>query len=341
MFAGMNLASEPVGINAIIVHISAMTMSTVFLAFPGMQLLDVTGPGAVLGAANDLLGRQAYDILVASRAGGSVASSCGLAIATQPLGAVAPANADAFFIPGGDDEARMAIIADEAMREWASKASATARRFGSICSGSIVLAAWDLIGDRRFASHWAAAPWFARHRPALQLDAEAIYVEDGRLWTSAGVTTGIDMALAIVEHDHGSDAARAIAQRFVLSVRRPGTQSQFSPLLAAQAGRDGRYRDLIGWIALNLDQPLDVETLAARVGESVRSFHRNFSAATGQAPAGFVTRLKLDRARDLIASGQPLKSVAQATGYPHVARLSAAFQRQFGMTASAYRIMHG
>jgi transcriptional regulator GlxA family with amidase domain len=227
------------------------------------------------------------------------------------------------------------------MRAWATEASGTARRFGSVCSGSIVLAAWNLIGDRRFASHWEAAPWFARHRPDLYLDAEAIYVEDGRLWTSAGITTGIDMTLAIVEHDHGVDAARAIAQRFVLSIRRPGRQSQFSPLLAAQAGRDGRYRDLIGWIALNLDQPLDVESLAARAGESLRSFHRNFTAATGQTPAGFVTRLKLDRARDLIASGQPLKSVAQATGYPHVARLSAAFQRQFGMTANAYRTVHG
>lgn len=318
-----------------------MAAPTVFLAFPGMQLLDVTGPGAVLGAANDLLGRQAYDLRVASRTGGSIASSCGLAIATQPLGAIAPSDADAFFIPGGDAVGRTAMIADDTMRAWAIEASAMARRFGSICSGSIVLAAWDLIGDRRFASHWAAAPWFARHRPDLNLDAEAIYVEDGRLWTSAGITTGIDMALAIVEHDHGADAARAIAQRFVLSIRRPGTQSQFSPLLAAQAGRHGRYRDLIGWIALNLDQPLDVEALAARVGESVRSFHRNFSTATGQTPAGFVTRLKLDRARDLIATGQPLKSVAQATGYPYVARLSAAFQRQFGMTASAYRTVHG
>jgi len=318
-----------------------MSALTVFLAFPGIQLLDVTGPVAILGAANDLLGRRAYDVVVATRAGGSMTSSCDLSIVTQPLGAIAPSNADVFFIPGGNEEGLRAMIADNAMRAWATEASATAGRFGSICSGSIVLAAWDLIGDHRFASHWAAAPWFARHQPTLKLDAEAIYVEDGRLWTSAGVTAGIDMMLAIVEQDHGTGAGRAIAQRFVLSIRRPGTQSQFSPLLDAQAGRDGRYRDLIAWIALNLDQPLDVETLATRAGESVRSFHRNFSAATGQPPASFVTRLKLDRARDLIASGQPLKTVAQASGYPHVARLSAAFQRQFGMTASAYRAVHG
>jgi transcriptional regulator GlxA family with amidase domain len=177
--------------------------------------------------------------------------------------------------------------------------------------------------------------------PELNLDPEAIFVADGPLWTSAGITTGIDMMLAIVEADHGPEAARAIAQRLVLSVRRPGWQSQFSAMLGAQAGRQGRYADLVAWIAHNLHARLDVETLADRAGETLRSFHRNFTAATGKSPAAFVARQRIDHARSLIVQGLPLKQVADRTGYADVARLSTAFQRAFGMSANAYRIVHG
>lgn len=318
-----------------------MPHPTVLIAFPGFQILDITGPSSVLGGANDLLGRRAYDLVVAAPGGGMVASNCGVAIVARPLGEISPGEIDAFFIGGGSREGLIAIRSDADARRWAHAASTIARRFGSICTGSVVLAAWGLIGARRFASHWQATNHLKRHYPALALDAEAIFVEDGPLWTSAGVTTGIDMMLAIVERDHGAEAAQAIAQRLILSVRRPGTQSQYSPLIAAQSGREGRYRDLIGWIALNLGQPLGVEALAERAGESVRSFHRNFTHAAGETPAAFVERLRMDRARTLIAAGDPLKSAAAATGYANVARLSAAFRRHFGMTAADYRLVHG
>ncbi|WP_182911971.1 GlxA family transcriptional regulator [Sphingomonas cavernae] len=317
-----------------------MPAPTVFLAYHGIQILDVTGPCSVLGGANDLLGRRAYEIVVTGPKAGRVRSNCGVELGCNALGEIAPDGVDMFFIPGGEREGLTAMIADTEARDWTVTARGAARRYGSICTGSVVLAAWGLVDGRRFASHWQATRYLRRTHPALDLDAEAIFVEDGPLWTSAGVTTGIDMMLAIVERDHGAEAARHIAQRLVLSVRRPGTQSQFSPLLAAQAGREGRYRDLIGWIALNLEKPLGVEALAEHAGETLRSFHRNFVEATGQSPAAFVTQLRLDRARTLIVDGHALKTVAAQAGFPDVARLSAAFRRRFGMTANEYRVVH-
>lgn len=317
-----------------------MSANTCFITFDRFQLLDLTGPCSVLGAANDLLGRKDYDIQVVADVPGHVMASCGVEIVAGEIGGLPPSAIDSFFIVGGDPEGLRALARNSTIRDWAIEASASARRFGSVCSGSTILAAWGLIGTRRFATHWEATETVRRHWPELNLDPEAIFVADGPLWTSAGITTGIDMMLAIVEADHGPEAARAIAQRLVLSVRRPGWQSQFSAMLGAQAGRQGRYADLVAWIAHNLHARLDVETLAARAGETLRSFHRNFTAATGKSPASFVARQRIDHARTLILEGLPLKQVAARTGYADVARLSSAFQRTFGIGANAYRIVH-
>jgi transcriptional regulator GlxA family with amidase domain len=317
-----------------------MPGKTCFIVFDHFQLLDLTGPCSVLGAANDLLGRKDYDIEIVADVPGPVMSSCGVEIVAGEICDLPPSAVDSFFIVGGAAEGLRTLARSSAVRDWAIDASGTARRFGSICSGSMILAAWGPIGTRRFATHWEATESVRQRWPELNLNPDAIFVADGPLWTSAGITTGIDMMLAIVEADHGSEAARAIAQRLVLSVRRPGWQSQFSAMLDAQAGRQGRYTDLVAWIVHNLHDRLDVETLAARAGEALRSFHRNFTAATGKSPAAFVARLRIDHARSLIVQGLPLKQVADRTGYADVARLSAAFQRAFGMSANAYRIVH-
>ena len=318
-----------------------MTHHVAILAFDGFQILDVTGPASVFGAANDGLGREAYRISVAAAEAPAVRSGCGVSIMARRLDELTPENIDSAFISGGSDDGLRALIANEAARNWTERAFQRASRHGSICAGSVVLAAWDLIGERRFASHWHSVPYIRKHWPELKLDADSIFVNDGPLWTSAGVTTGIDMALAIVEADHGAACARAIAQRLVLSVRRPGWQSQYSPTLAAQGARDGRYADLIGWIAANLDQPLGVETLAEQAGESARSFHRNFTSAVGDTPARYVMMRRLDHARILIGQGQSLKQVAAGCGFADAAHLSVAFQKRFGMTAGAYRLVHG
>jgi transcriptional regulator GlxA family with amidase domain len=321
-------------------HISAMAQKLAFFAFEGFQLLDLTGPASVYAAANALLGCEAYTMRTVSRASGSVRSSAGLAIDCLGIIDMAPADVDALFLVGGDLPEIGRVIADSAMREWANAAAVSASRYGSICSGSVLLAAWGMIGARRFATHWSAVPHIRKRWPTLNLDAESIFVEDDGLWTSAGVTAGIDMTLAIVERDHGPEIARAIAQRLVLSVRRPGWQSQFNPVLAAQSGRSGRYAELVAWISGHLHKPMTVELLADRAGETLRSFHRNFTAATGVPPAGFITRQRVDRARAMIAEGQPLKTVARHCGYADVARLSSAFRKTMGMSAAEYRVVH-
>lgn len=320
--------------------------------FDGFQLLDATGPASVYGSANDALTGvydagaavregAAYEVVMASTHGGAVTSSCGVAVLTMAIADLDPAGLDSLFVVGGEAGGLRRAGEDGALRDWTRAAHSHARRMGSICSGSLLLAEWGLIGTRRVATHWGAVPHLRRHWPELALDGEAIFVEDGPLWTSAGVTTGIDMTLAMVERDHGANIARAVAQRLVLSVRRPGWQSQFSPMLAAQASRDDRYAELIAWIVARLDQPLPVDSLAERAGETLRSFHRNFTAATGTTPAKFINRARIDRARALVEEGRSLKQVAGMAGFANAARLSAAFERELGLTARSYRMLHG
>jgi transcriptional regulator GlxA family with amidase domain len=172
------------------------------------------------------------------------------------------------------------------------------------------------------------------------VDSDALYVVDGPIWTSAGVTTGIDMALAMVAHDLDAGVAGQVAKGLVLYARRPGYQSQFSPLLQAQAKADSPFADLIAWIQANLNASLDVPVLAARAALSERTFHRKFIAATGQTPARFVESARLDAARLLLSRDVPLKSVAARVGLAPAARFAEAFERRFGVTPKLFRDMH-
>ena len=309
----------------------------VILAFDAVQILDVTGPAAAFGAASDACPEPAYAVTVASAHGGEVRSNCGVRLCAIAVGDIDPATVDLLLIAGGDDVGLRALIADGPARAWTERAIAAAPRYGSICSGAFVLAAWGMLDGRKVATHWRATAELARRFPRLTVDADALYVEDGPVWTSAGITTGIDMSLAIVERDHGAALATAVARRLVLHARRPGHQSQFSALLEAQAAAaSGGYAGLIAWMGENLDAPLDVEALAARASQSPRSFHRNFRAATGKGPAAFVTTLRLDCARTLIEAGQPLKRVAVASGFGSPDRLARAFSKAFGLGPAAY-----
>ena len=312
-------------------------MRTIFLVFPGFQLLDLSGPAAVFGGAAEGLGNDA-EVVTVSAEGGAVMSSCGVAVATLPLPAFD--TLDTLLVVGGDSPGLRALMEDRRTGEWFRRAAATARRYGSICSGAFALAAWGLTDGRRVATHWNGAHLLAEGFPGTAEDADAMFVEDGALWTSAGVTAGIDMALAMVERDHGPRLANAIARRLVLSVRRPGNQSQYSPLLRAQAKAAGRYADLVGYIAANLEQKLDVETLAARVRETPRSFHRNFRAATGKTPAAFVTAARLDRARALLGEGAPVKTAAAACGFSSPEHFTKSFSGAFGLSPAAWRSLN-
>jgi transcriptional regulator GlxA family with amidase domain len=305
------------------------------LAYEGCQLLDVTGPAAVFGAANEAAARPVYDLRIVSPDGGAVASNAGVAIESRRIGG----QPDTLLVAGGSLGLKT-VMARQDVRRWLCKVAPRAKRYGSVCTGAFVLAAAGLLDGKRVATHWASCDRLADGFPALSVDADSLYVVDGKVWTSAGVTTGIDMALALVEADLGAATANLIARHFVLYARRPGYQSQFSPLLQAQTAAEAPFAALIDWMQENLDQPLDVPALAAQAGLSERSFYRKFSEATGKTPAHFVEGLRLDAARTLLAQGLPLKAIAGKVGLSSPARLGQAFERRFGMAPSLFREMH-
>ena len=316
----------------------AKTRIFALLAYDGFQLLDVTGPAAVFAAASRALGRRAYEVAVLSPKGGETASDSGVVVSTRALARTPPERIDTLLIAGAEEAALRRVIADPATRRWVPRCAAKARRFGSVCSGTFVLAALGLVDGRRVATHWEACMPLARRYSALTVDPEALYVTDGKVWTSAGVTTGIDMALAMVEEDFGAEIANSIARRLVLYARRPGYQSQFSPLLEAQIEADSPFADLIAWMQDNLDSPLDVPRLAARAGLGERTFYRRFLSATGRSPAHFVEALRLESARTLMDGRLPLKSVAARVGLTPM-RLNNAFERRFGVPPRLFRDM--
>lgn len=321
-----------------------MTHRVALLVFPGFELLDGAGPASVFGEANYALRQRGaadfYAVEMVSADGGAITSSCGVPVHTRALAKLPPAKVGTLLIAGGDYHSLEAVIASPVVRRWVPRCASSAARFGSVCGGAFVLAPLGLLDGKRVATHWSGAKNLAEMFPALSVDPNTLYVVDGKVWTSAGVTTGIDMSLAIVTEDVGADVASEIAKRLVLYARRPGYQSQFSPVLSAQVKADGPFAELISWVQENLHRSLDVPMLAARVGLSERSFYRKFTAVTGQSPAHFIERVRLDAARTLLAQRLPLKTIAVKVGLAPTARFTAAFARQFGVSPRLFRETH-
>ena len=314
------------------------------VVYPGFELLDVSGPASVFNVANRALGQRGvsefYKIGLFSPDGGAVESSSGVALETRPIAKLRAAEAQTLLIAGAEGEHLRPALANSSLRAAIPRLAAKAERFGSVCSGGFLLAALGLVDGHRIATHWDAYIPLARTYPKVEVDPDALYVVDGRLWTSAGVTTGIDMTLAMVAHDLDTTIAGEVAKRLVLYARRPGYQSQFSPVLQAQLKADSPFADLIEWIQSHLDEPLDVPSLAARAGLSERTFHRKFMAATGRTPAHFVEAVRLDAARLLLSRGLSLKAVAAKVGLFPATRLAEAFERRFGIGPGLFRSMH-
>jgi len=316
----------------------------VFVVYPGFELLDVSGPASVFNNTNRALATReeprCYGIDLVSAGGGLVRSSSGIVVETRRIADSSSEAVDTLLVAGAEREPLLQAMADAAIREELPKIASSAKRFGSVCTGAFILAALGLLDGHRVATHWDGCVPLAEAFPTVSVDPDALYVEDGQLWTSAGVTTGIDMALAMVARDLDASIAGEIAKRLVLYARRPGYQSQFSPLLQAQMKADSPFADLIGWIQANLDAPLDVPTLAARAGLSERTFHRKFVAATGETPARFVETARLDAARMLLSRGSSLKSVAAQVGLFPATRLADAFEQRFGISPRLFRDLH-
>jgi transcriptional regulator GlxA family with amidase domain len=308
-------------------------------AFDGAQLLDVTGPASVFGMANTLGGDEAYKIVVVSPGGGLVKSSCGVVLQTLPVANIGRTKVHTLLVGGGTTEVMSRVASDPMTQKWIPKYARTAKRFGSICSGAFILASLGMLRKARVTTHWASCEALARFRD-VSVDTNSLFVVDGKLWTSAGVSTGIDMALAMVERNIGRAMADRIAKFMILYSRRPGFQSQFSELLEIQATHGTGFGNLAVWIQERIARRLDVATLAAKAGLSERTFYRKFVKTTGQTPAKFIETLRLDAARSLLATSLPLKTIAARSGMGSEHRLMAAFRRRFGVSPSTFRRMH-
>jgi transcriptional regulator GlxA family with amidase domain len=261
-------------------------------------------------------------------------TSSGLALLADPLPA-ATKPVDTLMVAGGD--AVLAALQDKRLLSWLRARARAARRVASVCSGAWLLAQAGLLQGRRAATHWAHCEALAGTHPGTTIDADSIFVQDGNVWTSAGVTSGIDMALAMVESDVGHATAMAVARDLVVFLKRPGGQSQFSAALALQQG-DARLDRLHGWAAAHLDGDLSVPALAARARMSERTFLRYYTAATGRTPARAIEGLRVEAARQLLATTQlPVKRVAQRCGFGSEETLRRSLLRQAGVTPSEYR----
>ena len=309
--------------------------------FPGLQSLDAVGPAQVFGSANQTLRREAYRIKFVATEPGAVPTSAGFALHAESLRAIPAKSIDTLLCPGGEEEPLRAALRDKALMRWINDAARTAKRACSVCSGAFLLASTGILSGRNAATHWGSTAELQQRFPDIKVDPQSIYVTDGKCWTSAGVTTGIDMALALVEEDHGRDVAMAIARRLVVYMRRPGHQTQFSTALNAQDVKDDKLADLSSWVEENLTKRLDVETLAARVAMSPRSFHRHMQDELRVSPAKFVEGIRLDAARRWLDDGKlDLGNVAARAGFSGPDHLIRAFSRRFGVTPAAHRQIH-
>ncbi len=307
------------------------------LAFPGVQLRDVAGPLQVFASAGDWArdtGRPAPYRQRVVAAATPVLSSAGLGLDCDPLPR-ADAPIDTLLVAGG--EAVHAAVQDAALVRWVRRRAACARRVGSICTGAFLLAAAGLLDRRRAATHWMACDRLTREFPRAHVDPEPIFVRDGRVWTSGGVTAGIDMALAMVEEDLGHAAAMAVARDLVVFLKRPGGQAQFSAALALQQ-RAAEFDPLHAWITAHPAADLSVAALAGRMRMSERTFVRRYRAATGLTPARAVERLRVEAAQQMLSTtALPLKRVAQRCGFGSEETFRRSFARRFGTTPGEYR----
>jgi transcriptional regulator GlxA family with amidase domain len=312
-------------------------MRIAILAFPRVQLLDVAGPADVFAEASRQLGRPAaYQVQVIGTDAGLLRSSNGLRLAVDATVATQRGRIDTLLVAGSPDVEDMA--GDAQLYDWLRRQSRAVRRYGSVCSGAFVLAAAGLLDGKRVATHWNAAARLAAACPQASVEADAIHVKDGKLYTSAGVTAGMDLALALVEEDHGRELALRVARELVMFLKRPGGQSQFSAHLAAQTAERSGVRELQAHVLANLKDDLSVPALALRAGMSERSFARTFRRETGTTPAEFVENARIDAARRLAeASDLPAKRLADAVGYANVDGFRRAFGRRLGVSLVEYR----
>ena len=308
----------------------------VILAYPGLQPLDVVGPAEVFASA-PRFGPDAYEVEVVAADRRPIAGpGGGYGIAPATTIAECRGRIDTLIVAGGLGVGR--AVQDPSLVDWVRAAAKRSRRITSVCSGAFLLAAAGLLDGRRATTHWVACTELAAAFPEVEVDPRPIFVRDGDVWTSAGVTAGIDLALALVEDDLGTDVAREIARWLVVFLQRPGGQAQFSSHLATEPVSRASLRDLQSWMADNLEQDLRVEALAERAAMSPRNFARAFRREIGLTPAAYVEALRVEAARQRLERGpEPVDVVAARVGFGTAETMRRAFARRVGVPPSEYR----
>jgi transcriptional regulator GlxA family with amidase domain len=306
------------------------------LAFPGANLLDISGPLQVFASANDCLRSglpHAYDISLVAR-DISVATSAGVTLVAQRLPPVSK-PVDTLIIVGGGGV--HAVCEDRDLLRWLAARARRARRVASVCTGAFLLGAAGLLEGRRAVTHWADCERLARLFPETRVEMNAIFIRDGDLWSSAGVTAGIDLALAMVEDDIGHAAATTVARDLVVFLKRPGGQAQFSTVLGFQE-RGRAFDELHGWMAGHLAQDLSIAALARRAGMSERSLIRHYRADMGMTPARAVEKMRVEAACQLLATTRdPVKRIARNCGFGSEETMRRSFFRQMAIAPNDYR----
>ncbi|HEV2923625.1 MAG TPA: GlxA family transcriptional regulator [Solirubrobacteraceae bacterium] len=311
------------------------------LVYPGVQSLDVAGPLEVFAGAQQLIeltdrSGPGYEIRTVSADGAPLRCSSGLTLVPDLRLSDAPTELDTLIVAGGSGHGEAA--ADPKLLEWISRMASSSRRTASVCTGAFLLAGAGLLDDRRATTHWASAPELARLHPDVQVDAEPIFVRDGPIWTSAGVTSGMDLALALVEEDLDRDAALTIARHLVLFLRRPGNQSQFSATLAAQQPEREPLREVQRSVIEDIAAAHTVEAMAGAANMSARNFARAFRAETGLTPARYVERVRLEAARRrLEETAEPVAAIAASCGFGTAETMRRSFLRALGVGPAEYR----
>lgn len=314
----------------------------IFVIFPGFELLDLSGPAAVFTHANMFLdAREQYEICCASRGAGLVACSVGASISSVEFASLKLMKSDTVLALGAEEVYLRAALRDQAIVELLQRAARRSGRYGSVCVGAYLLGAAGLLDGVKATTHWEGCAKLQKMYPSAQIEDDALYVNDGNLWTSAGASAGIDMALAMLEADHGSKLMGQVAKRLVVYAHRPGYQSQFSTLLDAQSAADGQFSEFVVWLASQVGTALTVPDMAERVGMSERTFHRKFTLATGVTPAKYFEELCLQRAKVLLEAGEVVKQVATKVGFQSESAFRASFRSRFGITPRHHVLMHG
>jgi len=308
-----------------------------FLAFPPVRELDLVGPLDVFATANRVAKRDLYDVVIlGSDHKQTVAGMSGLHFTSSGSYQKFTKQIDTLLVPGG--LGCETVDPPKSLLKWLIKAEQRVRRIGSICTGAFLLAKAGILHERKATTHWAFSRQLEQEFPSVKVDPTPIWIQDGKIYTSAGVTAGIDLSLAMIEEDYGASLALEVARNLVVFLRRPGSQSQFSTTLGGQVGEKNPFKELLVWIADNVGADLGVETLAARVSMSPRNFHRVFTATTGKSPARFVEEVRVETARrQLEKSNRTVDDIAVSCGFGTADSMRRSFLRHLESTPGQYR----